>query len=386
MLQDASHAATHDSRPGLFSPVTIGAVTLGHRIVMAPLTRSRSTQPGDIPNDLMRTYYSQRATEGGLIIGEATTISPSARGWYGAPGLYSDEQVAGWRAVTDAIHAKGGRMFAQLWHTGRSSHVAVTGGPQPVSASVDPGYWQNVSHLTSTPGGWVQPSPHRALETSEIAGIVADYGRAAERAKAAGFDGAELHAANGYLVDQFLQDGSNKRTDAYGGSIENRTRLLLEITETMASIFGADRTAVRIGPNGQWNSMGDSNPRALFDHVARELNRFGLAYLHLIEPRVKGNVVTAEGQAPVAAEHLRTIFERRIVAAGGFEPDTAAAIVEKGDADLVAFGRHFISNPDLVERIRKGRQLSRYDRNTFYTFDSRGYTDYPTDEHGGVAA
>ena len=360
----------------LLSPIQIGAVALGHRVVMAPLTRSRSTQPGDVPSALMTAYYSQRASEGGLIIGEATTVSPSARGWFGAPGLYSDAQVSGWKAVTDAVHGKGGKMFAQLWHTGRSSHVDVTGGPQPVSASVDPAYWQDASHLTSTPGGWVPPSPHRALETSEIAAIVADYRRAAERARAAGFDGAELHGANGYLVDQFLQDGSNKRTDIYGGSIENRARLLLEIVDAMASIFGGDRTAVRIGPNGRWNGMGDSDPRALFDYVAHELNRFGLAYLHIIEPRVKGNIVVVEGQAPVAAEHLRTIFKGRIMAAGGFEPETAEAIVEKGDADLVAFGRHFISNPDLPDRIRKSLPLSPYDRDTFYTFEARGYTDY----------
>ena len=360
----------------LFSPIQIGAVALGHRVVMAPLTRSRSTQPGDVPSALMKTYYGQRASEGGLIIGEATTVSPSARGWFGAPGLYSDAQVAGWKAVTDAVHAKGGKMFAQLWHTGRSSHVDVTGGPQPVSASVDPAYWQDASHLTSTPGGWVPPSPHRALETGEIAGIVADYRRAAERAKAAGFDGAELHGANGYLVDQFLQDGSNKRTDIYGGSIENRSRLLLEIVEAMTSVFGGDRTAVRIGPNGRWNGMGDSDPRALFDYVAQELNRFGLAYLHIIEPRVRGNVVVGDGQAPIAAEHLRTIFKGRIMAAGGFEPETAEAIVEKGDADLVAFGRHFISNPDLPDRVRKTLPLSPYDRDTFYTFEASGYIDY----------
>ena len=360
----------------LFSPIQIGAVALAHRVVMAPLTRSRSIQPGDVPGELMRTYYAQRASEGGLIIGEATTVSPSARGWFGAPGLYSEPQVAGWKAITDAVHAKGGRMFAQLWHTGRSSHVDVTGGIQPVSASVNPGYWTDTSHLTSTPGGWVSPSPHRALETSEIAGIVADFARAAERAKAAGFDGAELHAANGYLIDQFLQDSSNRRTDGYGGTIANRARLLLEVVEAISSVFGGDRIGVRIGPNGRWNGMGDSDPRALFDHVARELNRFGLAYLHIIEPRVKGNVVVNEGQAPVAAERLRTIFEGRIIAAGGFEPDTAAAIVESGDADLVAFGRHFVSNPDLPERIRNGLPLSPYDRDTFYTFDAKGYTDY----------
>jgi N-ethylmaleimide reductase len=212
----------------LFTPVQIGPITLKHRVVMAPLTRSRSQQPGDIPGDLMLEYYTQRASDGGFIISEATPVSITARGWLGAPGLYTDEQVEGWKKITAAVHAKGGKMFSQLWHTGRSSHVEMTGGPAPVSASVDPSYWQDASHLTSTPSGWVQPSPHRALEIAEIKGIVEDYRKAAERAKAAGFDGVELHAANGYLPDQFLQNGSNKRTDIYGGSIENRSRFLVE--------------------------------------------------------------------------------------------------------------------------------------------------------------
>jgi N-ethylmaleimide reductase len=344
---------------------------------MAPLTRSRSEQPGDLPGDLMAEYYTQRASKGGLIIAEATTISPSARGWYGAPGLYSDAQVAGWKKITSAVHAKGGRIFAQLWHTGRSSHVAVTGGPSPVSASVNPSYWEDASHLTSTPLGWVQHSPHRALEIPEIQAIVEDYRKAAANAKDAGFDGVELHSANGYLLDQFLQNGSNKRTDSYGGSIENRVRFLLQVIEAVSSVFGSDRVAVRIGPNGRWNGMSDSDPTALFDHVVGQLNRFGLAYLHIIEPRVKGNVVIAEGQAPIAAEHFRKLFNGVIVAAGGFEPDTAKAIVEKGDADLVAFGRYFVSNPDLPKRIEQGQPLSAYDRATFYTFDARGYVDYP---------
>ena len=361
----------------LFSAVTIGAVDLKHRVVMAPLTRSRAHTPDGIPTALMRDYYAQRASDGGLIIAEATSISPSARGWFGAPGLYSDAQVAGWTTITDAVHAKGGRIFAQLWHTGRSSHVSVTEGPVPVSASVDPTYWNNPDHLTSTPDGWTQPSPHRALETAEIAGIIADYRKAAERAKAAGFDGVELHGANGYLPDQFLQDGSNKRADAYGGSIAHRTRFMLEIVAALTAVWGGDRVAVRIGPNGKWNSMGDSDPAALFDYLVGQLNGFGLAYLHIIEPRVKGNIVVAEGQAPIAAAHLRTIFAGKIMAAGGFEPDTAEAILVKGDADLVAFGRHFVSNPDLPSRIEHHRPLSPYDRDTFYTFDAKGYVDYP---------
>jgi N-ethylmaleimide reductase len=361
----------------LLTPIQIGPVPLKHRVVMAPLTRSRAEQPGGVPGELMREYYAQRASDGGLIIGEATSISPSARGWFGAPGLYSAEQVEGWKKITRAVHAKGGRIFAQLWHTGRSSHISVTEGSVPVSASVSPAYWEDANNLTSTPAGWVQPSPHRSLGTSEIAGIVEDYRRAAERAKAAGFDGIELHSANGYLLDQFLQNGSNKRTDTYGGSIENRARFLLEVVEALASVFGGDRVAVRIGPNGKWNGMSDSDPQALFGYVAEQLNQFGLAYLHIIEPRVKGNIVIAEGQAPIAAEQLRKVFKGTIMAAGGFEPDMAEAVLQSGDADLVAFGRHFVSNPDLPERIRLSHLLTAYDRDTFYTFDAHGYTDYP---------
>ena len=361
----------------LSRPVQLGSLKLKHRVVMAPLTRSRSEQPGGIPGDMMVRYYSDRASDGGLIIGEATNISLTARGWYGAPGLYTDRQVDGWKRVVSAIHAKNGFVFAQLWHTGRASHSSNQDGNTPVSASVDRTYWEDPTRLVSARSGWVQPSPHRALDISEIPGIVEDYRKAAARAKAAGFDGVELHAANGYLPDQFLQDGSNKRTDAYGGSIENRSRFLLEVVQALVSVWGGDRVAVRIGPGGTWNAMSDSDPTALFNYVAEKLNDFGLAYLHVIEPRVKGNVVLVEGQAPVAAEQLRKVFKGRIIAAGGFEPDSAAAVVEKCDADLVAFGRHFLANPDLPERIRLGLPLNEYDRNTFYTFDARGYTDYP---------
>ena len=369
----------------LFAPLSIGSLKLTHRVVMAPLTRSRADLPDDVPNDLMVDYYTQRASKGGLIIGEATTISTSARGWLGAPGLYSDKQMEGWKNITTAVHAKKGYMFAQLWHTGRASHVSVTGGPEPVSAWVNPDYWNDPDKLTSTPGGWVQPSPHRALKISEIAGIVADYRGAALRAKQAGFDGVELHAANGYLIDQFLQNGCNKRTDGYGGSIENRARLLLEVVDAMTGVWGVDRVGVRIGPDGKWNGMTDSDPKSLFTYVAKHLNSFGLAYLHIIEPRVRGNVVVAERQGPIAAEYLRTIFTGKIVAAGGFEPDTAEAVVTKGDADLVAFGRYFVSNPDLPVRIKQRLPLSDYDRNTFYTFDARGYIDYPPYAAGALA-
>jgi N-ethylmaleimide reductase len=359
-------------RQMLFTPVQVGPFTLSHRVVMAPLTRLRSEQPGDVPGNPMVEYYGQRASEGGLIISEATTISVTGRGYLGAPGIYSDEQVAGWKKVTDAVHAKGGRMFLQLWHVGRQSHVDMTGGVAPVGPSVVP--YEGVAY---TADGWVPVSPNRALELNEIPGIIEDYRRGAERAKAAGFDGVELHGANGYLVDEFLQDGANQRTDIYGGSVENRARLLLEATEAIASVWGGNRVGVRLGPSGQWAGMSDSNPEKTFGYAADQLNRFGLAYLHIIEPRIKGSEAIEDGLAPVASAQLRKVFKGKIIAAGGFDPDGAEAIVEKGDADLVAFGRHFIANPDLPKRIKLGLPLNAYDRNTFYGGDQRGYTDYP---------
>jgi N-ethylmaleimide reductase len=360
----------------LFTPIQIGPLMLEHRIVMAPLTRSRSQQPGDVPGALMQYYYTQRASKGGFIVSEATTISPSAKGWFGAPGIYTDEQVAGWRGIAAAIHAKGASIFSQLWHTGRASQID-TSGFTPVTSSVDPNYMSDETILVSTPHGWAHPSEHRALEIGEIRGIVEDYRKAAERARAAGFDGVELHSGNGYLLDQFLQDGVNKRTDAYGGSIANRSRFLLDVVGALVNVWGANHVGVRIAPGGRWNGMSDSDPDALFDYVASQLNLFGLAYLHIIEPRIGGSTLVAEGQPPIAAERLRKIFNGTIIAAGGFEPETAEKAVEIGIADLVAFGRHFVANPDLPKRIRLGLPLNRYDRSTFYTFDARGYTDYP---------
>lgn len=360
----------------LFTPIQIGPLTLEHRVVMAPLTRSRSEQPGDIPGALMRRYYTQRASKGGFIISEATNISPSAKGWFGAPGIYTDEQLAGWRKITDAIHAKGASIFSQLWHTGRAAHID-TSGFTPATSSVDPNYMRDETIGVSTPHGWAHPSEHRSLKIIEIRGIIEDYRKAAERAKAAGFDGVELHSGNGYLPDQFLQDGVNKRTDAYGGSIENRSRFLLEVVGALVDVWGANHVGVRIAPGGRWNGMFDSDPDALFDYVAAQVNWFALAYLHIIEPRVRGNTLVAEGQPPIAAARLRKIFKGTIIAAGGFEPETAEKTVESGIADLVAFGKHFVANPDLPTRIRRGLPLNAYDRSTFYTFDARGYIDYP---------
>jgi N-ethylmaleimide reductase len=364
------------ARNKLFTPVQIGAITLKHRVVMPPLSRLRAEWPSGVPSDLMLEYYSQRASDGGLIFTEATAASPSARGYRGAPGIYSDEQVTGWRRVTDAVHAKGGYMFVQLWHAGRTTHVAVTG-EEPITASVDPTYWADPSILVVTPDGFLQPSPHRGLETAEIAGIIEQYHAAALNAKKASFDGVELMAANGHLIDQFLQDNSNKRTDRYGGTIENRARLLFEAVAALVSVWGAGRVGVRIAPSGTFNGMADRNPRALFRYVAERLNDFKLAYLHVIEPRIKGGDLIAEGQGPVAAQELSKVFHGPIIAAGGFEPYTAEATVANGDASLIAFGRHFIANPDLPKRIELGLPLNPYDRRTFYAFDARGYTDYP---------
>jgi N-ethylmaleimide reductase len=365
----------------LYQPVQIGAVHLDHRIVQAPLTRLRSYQPGDVPNAMMVKYYAQRASKGGLQIAEATPVSIQGRGYLGAPGIYNDEQVEGWRKVVEAVHAKGGVIFLQLWHVGRQSHVSLTGGVAPLAPSAIP-----VQDLVYTRDGWIKASPNRALEIAEIKEIVEQFRQGAIRAKAAGFDGVEIHGANGYLIDQFLQDGSNKRTDAYGGSIENRTRFLLEVTEAVTSVWGGDRVGVRLGPSGTFGSMSDSNPNALFGYAAAQLNRFGLAYLHLIEPRIVGSKLRADGLPPIAAHQLRRVFEGPVIAAGGFERDSAEAIVDSGDADLVAFGRHFAANPDLVERLTRNLPLNPHDRDTFYGGDERGYIDYPRYVDATVAA
>lgn len=356
----------------LFTPINIGDITLPHRVVMAPLTRLRSEQPGDIPGNLMAEMYAQRATDKGLLIAEATTISILGRGYLGAPGIYSDEQVIGWKKVTDAVHAKGGKIFLQLWHVGRQSHVEMTNGQIPVAPSV-----VQFEQIVVTKDGWVPVSPNRALETQEISGIVEEFRMGAVRAKQAGFDGVELHGANGYLIDQFLQDGTNKRSDIYGGSIENRSRFLMEILDAVVPVWGKHKVGVRLGPSGSWASMHDSDPDALFGYVAQQLNNYPLAYLHLIEPRVVGGEAPIEGKPPVASVTLRKIYKGTILSAGGFEPNGAKEIVENGDADMVVFGRHFAANPDLPSRIKHELPLNPYDRETFWGGDHRGYSDYP---------
>jgi N-ethylmaleimide reductase len=361
----------------LFSPFNLGTIALRHRVVMAPLTRLRSEQPGDIPGELMAEYYAQRASPGGLIVTESTEITPEASAHEGAPGIFTEAQMAGWRRVTDAIHRKEGYVFLQLWHSGRVSHPDLTG-VTPVSASAT----ESTDILVFTKKGPLPAPRSRALPVDEIPGIVSLYREAAVKARMARFDGVEVLAAGGYLLDQFLQNGTNLRTDAYGGSVENRARLLLEVVEAVTEICSPDRVAVRLSPSGIFNGISDSNPQVIFDHVAAVLNRFGLAFLHIIEPRVKGGQTLHADHPPVAAAGLRKIFKGPIIAAGGFDREGAIKIVENGDADLVAFGRRFISNPDLPERLRLGIPLNPYDRETFYSPGPEGYIDYPSHSSG----
>jgi N-ethylmaleimide reductase len=359
----------------LFTSRKVGAFDLKHRVVLAPMTRLRTIQPNDIPSPMMADFYGQRASEGGLEIIEAASVSKQARSYLGAASIFHDGQEAGWKAIADAVHARGGRAFLQLIHGGRQSHVEVNDGGAPVAPSVVP-----FDGVALTKDGFVPVSPHRALEIKEIAGIVEDFRQAAQRAKKAGFDGVELHGANGYLVDQFIQDGSNKRTDEYGGPVENRVRFLREALEALISVYGADRVGVRISPSGEWGGVSDSDPEATFSHVAQVLNSYKIAYLHVIEPRVKGDSTLHEGHPAVAAAYLRPHFRGPIIAAGGFERASAIEIVESGDADLVAFGRHFSSNPDLPERLVRDLPLTPYVRDAFWGGNEDNYSDFPTYE------
>jgi len=357
----------------LFSPVPLGPYTLNHRIVMAPLTRMRASE-GALPNAMMAEYYRQRASQGGLIISEATFVREDGNGYLGAPGIHSAQQAAEWKKITDAVHAKGGRIFLQLWHVGRQSHSDLQpDGGQPVAPS-------EVAHegVIFTDKGWGPTSPARALSAADIASLVDAYRLATQRAIDAGFDGVEVHAANGYLLDQFLQDGSNVRGDAYGGSIENRSRLLLEVVEAAAAVIGSSRVGVRLSPSSSFGGMHDSDPEALFVYLAQQLDRLNLAYLHVIEPRVQGSEADpSRSQEPVAARLLRRHFKGLLLAAGGFTAQSAEAILKAGEADMVAFGRDFIANPDLPFRIRGKLALTPYNRDTFYGGTAAGYTDYP---------
>jgi N-ethylmaleimide reductase len=364
--------------PHLLSPLRVGDLDLSHRVVMAPLTRMRSSQPGDVPNALNATYYSQRATEGGLLISEATQISLLGKGYPAAPGIHSQEQVEGWKLVTNAVHANGGFMFLQLWHVGRISHSSLhpeAGLPVAPSAIASS---DGAKALTAAfqQGPFETP---RALGLEEIPGIIAEYKKAAENAKLAGFDGVEVHSANGYLLDQFLEDRTNHRTDEYGGSIENRSRLLLEVVDTVVGVWGKDRTGVRLSPFGTFSDMGDSNPVALFTYVLEQLSKRGIAYAHLIEPRAgnagAGGAIKAD--APRTSELFRKAFKGVLISAGGYTAQGADDVIAEGFADAVAFGRLFISNPDLPKRFELDVPLAEYDRTTFYGGSDKGYTDYP---------
>jgi N-ethylmaleimide reductase len=358
----------------LFTPLKLGALELKHRIIMAPMTRMRAAQPGNVPHALNAEYYGQRASDGGLLITEATDISPQAQGYPATPGLYSAEQIAGWREVTDAVHAKGGFIFSQIWHVGRISHSSLQpDGALPVAPSaVRP----SGDHIDAS-GQPVAFETPRALQEKELARIVEDFVTAARNAREAGFDGVEVHGANGYLLDQFLRNGSNRRTDRYGGSIENRARLLLEVVDGVIAALGAQRVGVRLSPWNRFNDMADSDGEALWDYVATELEKRDLAYLHVVEPRADfTSDLPLDANARDAAAHFKSTFKGLLISTGGYVAETARAAVADARADAIAFGRPFISNPDLPERVRSGATITPYDRATFYGGDHRGYTDY----------
>ena len=361
---------------GLFDPIRVGNMALPNHIVMAPLTRNRA--PGAIPTALMATYYTQRASAG-LLITEATAISPQAQGYADVPGLWSDAQVAAWRKVTDSVHAAGGRIVTQLWHVGRVSHVDLQpGGQKPVAPSAIAAKTKTVLIKDGQPV-FADTSEPRALEASELPGIVDDYRRAARHAIAAGFDGVEVHGANGYLLDQFLKTGANLRTDHYGGSIENRARLMLEVMRAIVQEIGGERTGLRISPVTPANDIVDADPQPLFDHLVRQLAPLGLSYLHVIEGSTGGPRDLPDrpfDYASLKATYRTAGGQAAWMLNNGYDGALAAQALAQG-ADLVAFGKAYIANPDLVRRLREGAEWNKPDRATFYGGSEKGYTDYP---------
>ncbi|ANS43016.1 alkene reductase [Serratia inhibens] len=351
----------------LFQPYTLGSITLANRIVMAPLTRNRAST-GLVPSELAATYYAQRATAG-LLITEATQISAQAQGYQDTPGIYTHAQIEGWRKVTDAVHAKGGRIFVQLWHVGRVSHIDLQpDGAAPVAPSAI-----RAETKTFVNNGFSDVSEPRALETEEIKQIIDDFRQAAANAIAAGFDGVEIHGANGYLLEQFLKDGANQRTDIYGGSIENRARLLLEVTAAVTGEIGAERTGVRISPVSPANAITSSDPQGQYDYLVDQLNTLGIVYLHVVEGATGG----PRDAVPFDYDSLRRRFKNTYIGNNGYDLALAAAQLAEGKADLFAFGRPFIANPDLVERLKKGAPLAAFIPETLYGGGAEGYTDYP---------
>lgn len=356
--------------PHLFSPLQVGSFTLRNRIVMAPLTRGRAGVER-VPNSLMAEYYAQRASAG-LIVTEATHISEQGIGWAETPGIHRDDQVKGWQQITEKVHSRGGLIFLQLWHTGRASHPDFQpGGALPVSASAIAAQGD-----IRTPLGKKAYVTPRALELEEIPGVVQQYAEATRRAQEAGFDGVEIHAANGYLIDQFLRDGVNQRSDAYGGSVANRARFLLEVTAAVVNAWSSDRVGVRLSPTNPYNDMRDSDPIATFTYAAEALNTFGLAYLHLLEA-LPGHMLAAEGQ-PWVTPHIRKAYQGILMINGGYDADKGEAAIAEGEADLVAYGVPYLANPDLPERFSLQASLNPPDVSTFYTPGPKGYTDYPT--------
>ena len=354
----------------LFTPTRLGDIEVANRIAMAPMTRSRAVDETDVAKPMVAEYYAQRASAG-LLITEAAQISPQGKGYGWTPGIYSDEQVAAWKEVTDAVHAKGGKIVIQLWHVGRISHSDIQpDGQQPVSsAPVTP----NVK--TYYKAGFVPASQPRALRTDEIAGVVADYARAAENAIKAGFDGVEIHAANGYLIDQFLKDQINDRDDAYGGSVENRARLMVEVVDAITRAIPAGRVGIRLSPFSGANDLTDSDPMTTFSYAIKQLSGRGLAFLHMVEGQTGGSRELAEGQS---IEELRALFDGPYIANNGYDRDMAMKAVESGAAEMVAIGRPYIANPDLVERYEANAPLNEADPKTIYGGAEGGYIDYPT--------
>lgn len=352
----------------LFEPYTLGSVTLSNKVVMAPLTRNRAGS-GFVPGELTATYYGQRASAG-LLISEATQISQQGQGYQDTPGIYTEAQIEGWRAVTEAVHAKGGHIFMQLWHVGRVSHVDLQpNGAAPVAPSA-----LRAATKVFVNNSFEDASEPRALDLSELPGIVNDFRQAAANAIAAGFDGVEIHGANGYLLDQFLKDGSNVRTDAYGGSVENRARLLLEVTAAVVGEIGADRTGIRVSPVSPANGVSSSDPQPQFDYVVDQLNALGLVYIHVVEGATGG----PRDVAPFDFGSLRHRFKNTYIANNGYDLNLATSRLNDDKADLIAFGRPFIGNPDLVERLKTGAELSAFDPATLYGGGAAGYIDYPT--------
>lgn len=355
----------------LFSPLQIGRYELAHRVIMAPLTRMRAGK-GMVPSAFAAKYYGQRASAGGLIIAEATQVVPQGQGYPQTPGIHSAEQIDGWKKITDAVHAKGGLIFLQLWHVGRSSHSSFQpNGALPVGPSAIA-----ITGQTSLTPDWKEVPyevPH-ALELDEIPGIIEGYRQGAKNALTAGFDGVELHAANGYLIQQFLDDRSNKRTDVYGGSFENRTRLLTEVTEALIDVWGKDRIGVRLSPFGTYNDVGDSDPIGLYSYVLKRLSDLDVAYVSIIEARTDAGMAI---DAPQSVDQLRPFWNKPLIVAGGFSGPSADEAISAGRADAVAFGRKFIANPDLPYRLKIGAPLNAHNRTTFYGGGEAGYTDYP---------